>query len=95
MTEPEYVEAKGNYDRGAWRCGVWTYRNMMVVTGLEEAGRPDLAGELNWGTIKAFHGYYWEFLLPSTGAGHGTNRYAWSASQYIGAIIEHLFGVDF
>jgi Trehalase len=90
-----YVEAKGNYTLSAWNGDVWTYRNMEVINGLEESGRPDLAAELNWATIKEFHNNYHEFLLPSTGAGAGTDRYTWSASQYIGAIIEHLFGVDF
>ena len=94
MSDPAYVEAKGNYGLPAWNGDVWTYRNMEVINGLEESGRPDLAAELNWATIKEFHENYHEFLLPSTGAGAGTDRYTWSASQYIGAIIEHLFGVD-
>ena len=95
MTDPAYVEATGNYDFPAWDGDVWTYRNMEVINGLEESGRPDLAAELNWATIKEFHEKYREFLLPSTGTGAGTDRYTMSASQYIGAIIEHLFGVDF
>jgi len=95
MGDSAYVEAKGKYDLPAWNGDVWTYRNMEVVKGLEESGRPDLAAELNWATIKEFHENYHEFLLPSTGAGGGTDRYAWSASQYIEAIIEHLFGINF
>jgi hypothetical protein len=95
MTDSAYVEASGKYGLSAWNGDIWTYRNIEVVSGLEESGRPDLAAELNWATIKEFHGNYYEFLLPSSGAGAGTNRYTWSASQYIGAIVEHLFGVDF
>jgi glycogen debranching enzyme len=95
MHDSAYVEVKGNYSRSAWNGDVWTYRNMEVIKGLEESGRPDLASELNWATIKEFHTNYYEFLLPSTGVGGGTDRYTWSSSQYIEAIIEHLFGVDF
>lgn len=94
MTDPSYVESQGNYNLGAWQGNVWIYRNIEVIKGLEEAGRPDLAAELNWSTIKIFHGNYWENLNHS-GAGQGTNRYGWTASQYVEAIIEHLFGVDY
>ncbi len=34
-------------------------------------------------------------LFRSTGSGEGVKRYGWSASQYIQAIIEHLFGIDY
>ena len=93
-TDPGYVEATGTYDGRAWFGDVWTMRNMEVITGLEECGRHDLAGELTWSTVKAFNGSYHEFLVPSTGSGQGVRRYVWSASQYIQAIVEHLFGVD-
>lgn len=95
MTEADYVEATGRYDGRAWWGNVWTLRNAMVIKGLEESGRPDLAAELNWATIKAFHRNYTEFVVPSTGEGHGVKRYGWSASEYIAAIVEHLFGVDY
>src|SRR5260370_19198456 len=95
MAQPGYVGAAGNYDGRAWFGDVWTLRNLTVIAGLEESGRPDLAAELNWATIKEFHSDFREFLLPSTGAGQGAKDYAWSASQYIGSVIPHLFGVDF
>jgi len=95
MTDAAYEEAKGDYGFSAWNGDVWTYRNLEAIKGLEDAGRPDLAAELNWATIKEFHQNYHEYLLPSTGEGQGTNRYGWTASQYIEAVIEHLFGVDF
>jgi hypothetical protein len=68
---------------------------MEIVAGLEDSGRHDLAAELDWATIKAFNHNYREYLAPSTGEGQGAKQYAWSASQYIQAIIEHLFGVDY
>ena len=95
MTDPNFVEAPGNYDGRAWLGNVWTLRNMVVIKGLEDSARPDLAAELNWATIRAFHNNYYENLLPSSGQGEGAKRYCFTASQYIEAIIEHLFGVDF
>lgn len=94
-TEPDYVEATGPYDGRAWLGDIWTLRNMAIVAGLEDSGRHDLAADLAWATIKAFNANYSEYLLPSTGAGHGVKRYGWSAAQYIRAIVEHLFGVDY
>ena len=94
-TSPTYVEATGAYDGRAWYGDVWTMRNLPIIVGLEDSGRHDLAGELAWQTIKAFNHKYAEFIKPSDGSGHGVQRYGWSASQYIQAIVEHLFGVDY
>lgn len=95
MTDPGYVEARGDYDGRAWFGNVWPLLNVYVITGLEDAGEANLAAELNWASIKAFHGNYREFYLPSSGEGQGAKRYGESASKYIEAIIDHLFGVDF
>ena len=95
MSQPGYVEARGDYDGRAWFGDVWTLRNMTVVSGLEESGRPDLAAELNWSTIKAFNDKYREYLVPSTGEAQGAEAYTWTAAHYIGAIIDHLFGVNY
>jgi len=94
-TEPGYLEAKGPYDGRAWFGDIWTLRNLPVIIGLQNAGKHDLAAELNWSTIKAFNERFCEYLVPSTGSGEGVQRYRWSASQYIQAIIENLFGVDY
>lgn len=95
MTEQDYVEAKGTYDGRAWLGDIWTMRNLVTIAGLEDVDRHALAAELSWTTIKAFSGNYSEYLVPGTGKGHGVERYGWSASQYIQAVIEHLFGVDY
>jgi hypothetical protein len=95
MTDPNFVEAKGMYDGRGWWGNVWTIKNMTVVAGLQESARADLAAELNWATIKGFHANYHEFINPSSGEGQGVNRFAWSASQYIEAVIDHLFGVEY
>jgi len=70
-------------------------RNMPIIAGLEDAGRHDLAAELNWSTIKTFNSNFCEYVVPSTGSGEGVQRYGWTASQYIQAVIEHLFGVGY
>ena len=95
MTDPAYVEAVGTYDGRAWLGDLWTMRNMPIINGLKDIGRHDLAGELNWSTILTFHENYGEFVVPSTGSGEGVQRYGWTASQYIQAIIENLFGIDY
>ena len=77
----------------AWFGDIWTTRNWAIVCGLEDAGKHNLAAELSWATIKAFSGNYHEFLVPSTGVGHGNSRYGFSASQYIQLVVEHLFGM--
>jgi hypothetical protein len=94
-TEPGYLEATGPYDGRAWFGDVWTLRNLSVINGLEDAGKHDLASELTWATIKTFNSKYCEYIAPTTGSGEGVQRYGWTASQYIQAIIENLFGIDY
>ena len=95
MTEPEYVEAEGQYDGRGWLGDLWTMRNIPIINGLKDAGQHELCAELNWSTINTFHSNYCEFVVPSTGSGEGVQRYGWSASQYIQAVIEYLFGIDY
>jgi hypothetical protein len=94
-TEPGFVEATGTYDGRGWFGDIWTLRNLPVINGLEDAGKHDLAAELAWSTITTFNTNYCEFIVPSTGSGEGVQRYGWSASQYIQAIIENIFGIDY
>ncbi|WP_372933734.1 MGH1-like glycoside hydrolase domain-containing protein [Mariniphaga sediminis] len=94
-TDPDFVEATGTYDGTAWFGDVWTLRNMFIVAGLEDAGKHDLAAELNWATIKMFNNNYSEYIAPGTGSGEGVKRYGWTASQYVQGIIEHLFGIQY
>ena len=54
-TNPRYIEATGGYDGRAWYGDVWTMRNLPIISGLEDSGRHDLAGELTWRTFKAFN----------------------------------------
>lgn len=94
-TEPDFVEATGPYDGSAWFGDIWTMRNLPIIAGLEDAGRHDLAAELTWSTVQTFKANFCEYVVPSNGSGEGVQRYGWTASQYIQAIIEHLFGIDY
>jgi len=94
-TDETYIEATGDYDGRAWNGNIWTLRNLPIIEGLKDIGRYDLAGKLTWKVIKMFNANYAEFLKPSDGSGQGVKRYAWTASQYIEMIIEHLFGIDY
>lgn len=94
-TEHGYLEATGPYDGRAWFGDVWTLRNLSVINGLEDAGKHNLAAELTWATIKTFNAKYCEYITPTNGSGEGVQRYGWTASQYIQAIIENLFGIDY
>lgn len=93
-TDPKYLEAKGPYDGSAWYGDIWTMRNLPVIAGLRDTGMHDLAAELAWSTIKTFHGKFTEYITPSDGNGEGVQRYGWSASQYIEAVVDYIFGVD-
>ncbi|MBP5780565.1 MAG: hypothetical protein J6X34_04945, partial [Clostridia bacterium] len=94
-TSPEYQETVGVYKGWtSWSGNIWTFRNEIIATGLNEAGEKELAAEVAYRTVKEFSGNYAEFLSPSTGQGHGVERYGWTASQYMSLIIEELFGVN-
>lgn len=101
MTEPDFKDAfaKGEFSyansTAAWFGDATTFGNVPVIKGLQDSGRPDLAAELNWAMIKAFHGNYAEHLFPTSNRGDGAKRYTWSAAEYIEAVIDRLFGVDF
>jgi hypothetical protein len=94
-THPNFTDDAPSCGAG-WFGMVWTMRNLPIVDGLTDIGRYDLAAHLAWKTIKYFSGNYHEFISPITGQSEGgTPRYCWSASLYIQAIIEYLFGVDY
>jgi hypothetical protein len=90
----DYVEARGVYDGRGWYGDIWALRNQDVVTGLLDVGENELAAELNWETIREFHNNYYEFLTPADGAGQGQKGFAWTASLYVAAIVDVLFGIQ-
>ena len=96
-THPDYSAACGDALQASLG-GIWTGQNMMTVAALEDIARDDLAAELAWKTIKIFNGRYAEWLSPSgemPSEATGSLHYCWTASLYIAAIIEHLFGIDY
>ncbi len=93
---PEYVETVGVYQgHPSWKGNIWTQRNEIITTGLAESGLDAEAAHLALQTVRTFNGNYAEFVSPSTGMGHGVERYGWSASQYVELLIEVIFGVDY
>lgn len=91
----KFITTKGAYQGNAsWSGNVWTLINEMVVRGLIDCNENELAAELALKTIRAFSNKYSEFINPFDGSGHGVEKYAWSASQYIELIVEIIFGID-
>jgi len=94
-TEKGYVEATGVYDGRGFLGDIWTMKNLPIINGLEDVGEHELAAELAWSTIKTFNANFTEYINTGTGSGEGQPRYGWTASQYIQAVIENLFGIDY
>ncbi|CAG5073222.1 hypothetical protein DYBT9623_04725 [Dyadobacter sp. CECT 9623] len=95
-TDPLYNETVGDYNGNpAWSGDIWTLRNQVVIEGLEDIGRFDLASELSLKTVQMFNSNYTEFLKTSDASGQGVKRYAWSAAQYIQIMTENIFGIDY
>ena len=94
-TDSNYTVKLGHYNSHAWDGDIWTLKNMFIIKGLKDIGKHDLATALNWKTIQIFNANYDEFLEPDHGVGHGVHGYSWTAAQYIEAIIQNLFGIDY
>ena len=67
----------------------------MVVRGLIDSGEDELAIELALKTLNAFKSNCSEFVNPFDGKGHGVEKYAWTASQFLELVIEVIFGVSY
>lgn len=66
----------------------------MVIRGLLDSGENESAAELALKTVYAFNTNCTEFINQFDGNGHGVQKYAWTASQYIQLIIEVIFGIQ-
>src|SRR5690606_5245746 len=62
---------------------------------LEDIGRHDLSAYLALKTVRLFNNNYTEFVNPTDGSGHGVQRYAWSAAQYIQILVEKIYGIAY
>ncbi|WP_353197659.1 trehalase family glycosidase [Parapedobacter defluvii] len=91
-----YTETRGPYDGApSWSGSIWTLRNEVIIEGLEDIERYDLSAYLALKTVRLFNDNYTEFVNPTDGSGHGVQRYAWSAAQYIQILVEKIFGLDY
>lgn len=96
MLDKIFTTTKGNYQGNiSWSGNVWTLTNEMIIRGLCDCGEKELAAELALKTIKAFNHNCAEFINPFDGTGHGVEKYAWTASQYIELIVEIIFGISY
>ena len=95
-TVPLFTTTEGTYKGNAsWSGNVWTLINEMVVRGLLDSGENALAAELALKTLHVFKSNCAEFASPFDGKGHGVEKYAWTAAQFIELIVEVLFGVRY
>ncbi len=94
--DKQFTTTKGKYQGNAsWSGNVWTLINEMVVRGLVDCGENELAAELAIKTLYSFRSNCSEFINPFDGSGHGVEKYAWTASQFIELLIEVIFGVSY
>ena len=64
-----------------WRGPAWFNMNWMLILGLAQVGRADVADELAGRAIKlAKDGDFPEYINPWTQTSHGTRRFSWTAS---------------
>lgn len=67
-----------------WRGPVWMGTNWLLIHGLVDAGRLDLAATLTRQTLALVeHAGYREYYNPFTAAGYGTDQFSWSAALTI------------
>lgn len=94
--DKQFVTTEGPYiGNKSWSGNVWTLINEMVVRGLIDSGEDELAIELALKTLNAFKSNCSEFVNPFDGKGHGVEKYAWTASQFLELVIEVIFGVSY
>lgn len=94
--DKQFKTTCGDYQGNAsWSGNVWTLINEMVVRALIDCGENELAAELALKTLKFFKSNCSEFINPFDGSGHGVEKYAWTASQFIELIVEVIFGVGY
>ena len=86
-TRASMIEKMWNEERGAafdpiqyWRGTAWVNSNWLMVQGLLNYGREDLARRIAASTVEmtAKHGFR-EYYNPITGEGHGAGHFSWSS----------------
>lgn len=95
-TDKLFTTTTGAYQGNlSWSGNVWTLINETVIRGLVDCDENELASELALKTLYAFKSNCFEFINPFDGSGHGVEKYAWTASQFIELIVEVIFGVSY
>lgn len=95
-TDKLFTTTTGAYQGNlSWRGNVWTLINETVIRGLVDCDENELASELALRTLYAFKSNCSEFINPFDGSGHGVEKYAWTASQFIELIVEIVFGLSY
>ena len=91
-----FTTTTGGYQGNAsWSGNVWTLINEMVVRGLVDCKEEELAAELAFKTLSFFKSNCAEFINPFDGKGHGVEKYAWTAAQFIELLVEVIFGISY
>jgi glycogen debranching enzyme len=80
---PSYVGPSMNESR-YWRGPVWINCNWLVADGLRQLGVPGLADRIRDDALELIeeHGFR-EYFSPTSGAGHGSDRFSWTAALYL------------
>jgi neutral trehalase len=67
-----------------WLGPVWINTNWMVLRGLPDYGRSDLASTMRQKTLELVaNGGYREYFNPYTGEGYGTDSFSWTSALTI------------
>ena len=71
-----------------WRGPVWPILNWVLYRGLARYGYDDLAAKVRTAVVElSREGGFWEHYNPTTGRGHGGERFSWTA----GLVLDLVF----
>ena len=72
-----------------WRGPVWVNINWFLMQGLERYGYKEQADRLRNAiiTLCEEQGFY-EYFDPTTGIGHGSDLFSWSAALFLDVVLE-------
>lgn len=92
---PSYDATATDMDpRLYWRGPAWFNMNWMVIRGLVEAGRPNVASDLAEASLRlASSGDFPEYVDPWAGTTHGTTHFSWTAALALDLIADPLHAV--
>lgn len=83
LTDPRYDAQR------YWRGPTWLNTTWLVARGLRSHGRHELAAKLNMDILRlAERAGLREYFNPTTGSGHGTDDFSWSAAVLIDVLAE-------